>query len=320
MNDFWHKLDRPFLALAPMADVTDAAFRRVIAKYGRPDVMYTEFVSADGLFLGGYDKLINDLKFTDEERPIVAQFFSSNRDMMEKAGALARELGFDGVDINMGCPDKSVCKQGAGAGLMQTPELARELIRALRSGASGLPVSVKTRIGWNKIETDTWVRQLLEEEPSVLILHARTKKEMSKVPAHWDEIEKAVAIRDEMGVETLIVGNGDAEDLEDARQRAEMSGADGVMLGRAIFGNPWLWSGKERPPLDERLKVLLEHTKLFEELLGHYKSFSVMKKHFKSYIKGKDNASTKELFTQLMEAQDVSGVESAINTFLAKHS
>ncbi len=320
---FWNRLKKPIMVLAPMADVTDPAFRRIIAKYGKPDVMWTEFVSADGLFLGGYEHLIKDLAFTEEERPIVAQFFTSRPEMMEKAARLAVELGFDGIDINMGCPDRSVEKQGAGASLIKNPKLAQEIILAAKRGAGDLPVSVKTRIGYNKNELETWLPSILETNPAVVTIHARTRKEMSLVPARWEHVKRAVEIRDEMKSVTLIFGNGDAESLEDAEAKAKETGADGVMLGRAIFGNPWLFSNTvSRGTLDtaEVLKVLVEHTKLFEELLsprpplGPGKSFAIMKKHFKAYVTGW--VGSKELRVKLMETQNAGEVEAVINDYL----
>ena len=252
MENFWETLPKPFFVLAPMANVTDAAFRRIIAKYGRPDVMYTEFVSADGLALAheeGRQKLLRDLEFTDAERPIVAQFFTSTPEHMERAAALAQELGFDGIDINMGCPDKSVEGQGAGSKLIHNPSLAVELIEAAKRGAPNIPVSVKTRLGYNKDVLEEparpdggWLPLLLKAEPAAIILHARTRKEMSKVPARWERIKRAVEIRNELGSKTLIIGNGDVVDMDDARAKAAASGADGVMIGRAIFGNPWLFA------------------------------------------------------------------------------
>src|SRR5581483_8670967 len=201
---FWNNLKKPIMVLAPLADVTDPAFRRIIAKYGKPDVMWTEFVSADGLFLGGYEHLIQDLAFTEAERPIVAQFFTSKPEMMKKAAELARELGFDGIDINMGCPDKSVEKQGAGAASIKNPKLAQEIILAAKQGAGNLPVSVKTRIGYNKNALETWLPALLETNPAVITIHARSRKEMSNVPARWEHIRRAVEIRNELGSQTLI--------------------------------------------------------------------------------------------------------------------
>jgi len=322
------------MVLAPMADVTDPAFRRVIAKYGKPDVLWTEFVSADGLFLGGYDALIKDLAFSREERPIVAQFFTSKPEIMEKASRLAVELGFDGVDINMGCPDKSIEKQNAGAKLMTDPKLAQEIILSAMKGArrpggqdgqaGDLPVSVKTRIGWNKNELETWLPVLLETNPAVITVHARTRKEMSLVPARWEHVKRAVEIRDSFvdssgeKSKTLIFGNGDVKDLDDARKKVAETGCDGVMFGRAIFGNPWFFN--PRVPLGqitvgEKLGVLVEHTKLFEELLPH-KSFAIMKKHYKAYAAGFDGS--KELRMKLMEARDANEVQEIVNQYLTR--
>ncbi len=248
MQNFWEKLPKPFFVMAPLANVTDAAFRRIIAKYSKPlgpDVMYTEFVSADGLARAsdeGKQKLMRDLLFTDAERPIVAQFFSASPEYIEHAAKLAQELGFDGVDINMGCPDKTIEKQGAGAKLILAPKRARELIEAAKRGAPNIPVSVKTRVGYNLDVLDEWLPELLQAEPSVVIVHARTRKEMSLVPARWERVKRAVEIRDEMKSKTLIVGNGDLTDISDAKAKVEASGADGAMLGRAIFGRPWLFA------------------------------------------------------------------------------
>jgi nifR3 family TIM-barrel protein len=322
------------MALAPMADVTDAAFRRVIAKYGKPDVMWTEFVSADGLALApeeGRKKLLADLMYTEAERPIVAQFFTSRPENMEKAAALARELGFDGVDINMGCPDKSIEKQGAGAAHIKDPTRAQEVIAAAIQGAKGLPVSVKTRLGYNKDKLETWLPALLETGLAAVTIHARTRKEMSLVPARWERIARAVEIRNEMhrgetSVQTLILGNGDAGDLEHARALAADTGADGVMLGRAIFGNPWLFASTsvlQNTSIRNRLEVLVEHTKLYEQLLPH-KSFAIMKKHFKAYLpaealakEGVDPHRGRELKMCLMDAPDAAGVERVARDFCA---
>lgn len=312
LGDFWKKIKKPIIVLAPMADVTDAAFRRIIAKCGKPDAMWTEFVSADGLFAGGRKALMKDLMFTEAERPIVAQFFTSRPEMMEKAAALARELGFDGVDINMGCPDRAVERQGAGAALIETPKLAREIIEAAKKGADGLPVSIKTRTGFNVSQLETWLPELLAEEPSVVTIHARTRKEMSKVSAKWAEVKKSVEIRNQLHSDTLIFGNGDAVSVDDAKQKALETGCDGVMLGRAIFGNPWLFSGRVRQEIsvNEKLDVIVEHAKLFEKLFGGVKNFSVMKKHFKAYVNGWEGA--KELRAKLMETENAGQVEDAI--------
>lgn len=328
--NIWKKIKKekngPLMVLAPMADVTDAAFRHIIATYGKPDATWTEFVSADGLFRGGYDHLINDLRFSEIERPVIAQFFTGSPEMMEKASRLALELGFDGVDINMGCPDKGVEKQGAGAGLIKKPELAKEIILAAMRGATSaektIPVSVKTRIGYNKNELETWLPAILETKPALVTVHARTRKEMSLVPARWEHVARAVEIRNELSPETLIFGNGDVKDVAHGIALCEETGADGAMLGRAIFGNPWLYSGVPSSEIlvAEKLRVLIEHTKLFEKIIGPKppvgcgKNFSVMKKHFKAYVNGFDGA--KELRVELMETENATQVGEIIENFL----
>ena len=250
---FWDRLKKPFFVVAPMADVTDAPFRRMIAKYsahkradgsvGGPDVMWTEFVAADGLVRAtpeGKEKLMADLIYSEEERPIVAQLFTSNPAHMVYAANLCRELGFDGVDINMGCPDRSIEKQGCGSAMIKNPENAREIIQAAKEGArmgesDGIPVSVKTRLGYNQDNMEEWVDALLSENPAALTMHGRTRKEMSKVPARWERIADVVRVRDELGSSTRILGNGDVLSREDAAAKAAMSGVDGVMVGRALL-------------------------------------------------------------------------------------
>src|SRR3989344_7367592 len=289
MHSFWETLPKPFFALAPMADVTDPAFRRLIAETAKPDVMWTEFVSADGLYhtrephpkstslYGSNDSpiygtdaenpLMRDLQFSEIERPVVAQIFSGKPDMIAYASNLAEKLGFDGVDINMGCPDASIEKQGSGAALMKDHERAKELIRAAKD-ATKLPVSLKTRIGYGKEALDEWLTTLLEAEPAAIVLHLRTRREMSNVPAHWELMAPALALRDAAGAKKHFIGDGDAQDVDDARTKAVKSGADGVMLGRAIFGNPWLFAGRkpEDTPPKERLAALAMLARLFEDM------------------------------------------------------
>lgn len=339
--------NRPLYVLAPMADVTDCAFRKMINKYGKPDVTWTEFVSADGLMRAtpeGKSKLMRDLLYNvrDEndasdtvinERPIVAQLFSSNPEYMKQACKLVADLGYDGIDINMGCPDKGIEKQGCGSAMIKTPKKAQEIIRAAKEGAvradgTRIPVTVKTRIGYNKNELETWLPALLEAGPAAITLHARTRKEMSKVPARWEHVARAVEIRDEFFAKngalekTLILGNGDVLSIQDGYEKCKATGADGAMLGRAIFGNPWLFknlvadssvdvSGTATdkntgspgpayvPTIEEKLNAMVEHTQIFETHLGDIKNFAIMKKHYKAYVNGFDGA--KELRMELME-------------------
>ncbi|MBP6884073.1 MAG: tRNA-dihydrouridine synthase [Candidatus Pacebacteria bacterium] len=318
MTNFWLKLKKPIFVLAPMADVTDCVFREIINKYGKPDVFWTEFVSADGLAHPvAREKLLIDLKYDKAEHPIVAQIFGGKPENIKTAAALCEELGFDGVDINMGCPDKSIEKQCAGASMMKDPQLAKEVIRAAKAGAPNIPISVKTRIGYNKNEIETWIPAILAEDVAVLTVHLRTRKEMSNVPAHWDVMKRIVEIRNEMGKDTLIFGNGDALDLEDAKKKVWETSCDGVMLGRAIFGNPWLFTGKT-PNLKEKLGVMIEHTKLFEKVLGGHKNFAIMKKHYKAYVNNFEGA--KELRVKLMEAKDVREIEKITLNFMVESS
>jgi len=246
MAHFWETLPKPFFALAPMADVTDPAFRRIIAKYGKPDVTWTEFVSADGLSSPGREVLKRDLEYSEGERPIVAQLFSSHPEKMRQAAKLCAELGFDGIDINMGCPDRSIEKQGAGAAMIKTPEIAATIIQAVKDGikdaGKDIPVSVKTRVGYNQIQIKEWIPFLLSQNIAALTVHARTRKEMSKVPARWEHIKEVVEIRNKLGVKTKIIGNGDVHDVTHGKALAEETGCDGIMIGRAIFGNPWLFA------------------------------------------------------------------------------
>jgi tRNA-dihydrouridine synthase len=307
-----------------MANVTDSVFRRMIAKYGKPDVTWTEFVSADGLVSAGQKRLLPDLKFSEKERPIVAQLFTGHPDVMMEAAKLVARLKFDGLDINMGCPDRAVERQGGGAAMIKEPKLALAVIKAAREGVGPkIPVSVKTRIGYYKIDLE-WIGFLLGLNLPALTIHLRTRKEMSDVPAHWELMPEIIRLRDEIQADlkpserTLIIGNGDVENVEKGREFAAKYGCDGIMIGRGIFGKPWLFSGDTSRSPAVRLKILLEHSKLFEKTYcitktgqKPIKNFEVMKKHFKSYVSGWDGA--KELRAKLMECESAAEVEAVIN-------
>lgn len=308
-----------------MADVTDAAFRRIIAQYGKPDVMWTEFVSADGLVATGAtgtivpakaargrEKLLLDLRYSETERPIVAQLFGATPTHFYESARLLRELGFDGIDINMGCPERNVERQGAGAALIKDVQRAQAIIAETKRGAGPLPVSVKTRLGYNADVLEEWLTALLVVEPAAVTIHARTRKEMSLVPARWEAVARArIVFRTRYGEradQPLLIGNGDVRDLAEGRTRAENFGADGVMIGRGIFGNPWLFDRTRGvpPSIEERLRVMLEHTFLYEELFQGHKSFDLMKKHYKAYIHGWNGA--RELRGACMGARDAAAV------------
>ena len=320
MQSFWKKLPRPFFAMAPMADVTDPAFRRLVSRHGKPDITWTEFVSADGLYhtreiqkmTDADNPLMRDLQFTDAERPIVAQIFSSKPEMIAYATKLAFDLGFDGVDLNMGCPDSSIEKQQAGAALIKTPALAVELIRAAQS-ASPLPVSVKTRIGYSREVLDEWLPALLSVKPAAITLHLRTRKEMSAVPAHWELLPRAVELRNKLAPGVLFIGNGDVRDLADARAKVAAAGCEGAMLGRAIFGNPWVFAGRksEDIPLSEKLSALVELAHDFEKL-SPPKSFHILKKHIKAFVTGFDGAA--DLRAKLMDTQSADGLQRVVDS------
>ncbi len=322
---FWGQLKKPIFVLAPLANVTDAVFRAHIVKHSKPDVIWTEFVAADGLcHPKGREALMRDLKFSEAERPIVAQLFTSRPDNMREAARLCAELGFDGIDINMGCPDKNVMKQGAGAACMKDPELAKSLIVAAREGVElavvksasrRIPISVKTRLGFNEDNLEVWLPALLLAKPAVITVHARTKKDMSKVPARWERVKRAVEIA--RGSGTLILGNGDARDIADARNKVAETGADGVMFGRAIFGNPWLFDEKKQVTVRERIESAVAHTTLFEATWGPTKSFELMKKHYQAYINHFPLA--KELRIELMNCHLASEVASITEKFLLEH-
>ncbi len=334
MQNFWLQLksktaeeNRPIFALAPMADVTDCVFRKLIAKYSRageegggPDVFWTEFVSADGLMSGGREVLKRDLVFSELERPIVAQIFSSNPENIKGASMLCRELGFDGIDINMGCPDKSIEKQGAGACMIKTPENARAVIRAAIEGAGDIPVSVKTRIGYNKIEWKEWLGELLKEDIKALTVHFRTRKEMSLVPAHWELAKEIGDYVRELRPDVVFLGNGDVKTLNEGQNKYDETGIDGIMIGRGIFGTPWFFdrTRNSEPTLKERFEILIEHTYEYEKTLGDIKSFAVMKKHYKAYVHGFNGA--KELREKMMEAGSASEIEHIVRAFMDDNS
>jgi len=318
--NFWQNLKKPITALAPMEEVTDTVFRQIVMSCGSPSVFFTEFTSCEGVQSVGQARVIHRLKYSEIERPIVAQVWGITPEDYRKTAKLVLELGFDGIDINMGCPVKKVIKQGACSALIKNPNLAKEIIMAVKEGSEGnIPVSVKTRIGFSKIETREWCGFLLQEcDLEALTIHGRTVKEESGVPCHWDEIAKVVEIRNELGSSTVILGNGDVQSLGGIEEKVSQYGVDGVMVGRGIFKNPWLFNtdvstnsegfqyfvsaGVE---IDKKLKIqtLLKHLYLWRETWKEEKPFPPLKKFFKIYLHQFPGAG--ELRAKLMELQKI---------------
>lgn len=286
---FWKELKKPIAVQAPMDGYTDLPFREMLARYGPPDVYYTEFVSAEGLSSKGRKNLIKTLKYNHKERPIVAQLFGSDPKSFEVAGEFVASLNYDGLDINMGCPDRKVFANGSGSALIETPALAKQIISAAKKGANGLPISVKTRIGVRDNSIENWLPVLLEEAPDCIIIHARTKVQMYKGIADWDSIKRAVEIRNHLMSETLIIGNGDIHNYQEGIEKSKEAGTDGFMIGRAMIGNPWVFNNKINKDMlseDEIFDAMITHARLYEETLPQGAKFYPMRKHLQEYLTG----------------------------------
>lgn len=307
MANFWSQLPKPFTVLAPMEDVTDHVFREIIAEYlPKPDVFFTEFTSVDGLASRGRTMTLRKFKFSEKQRPIVAQIWGNDPEKMRAATGTVRELGFDGVDINMGCPVPAVVKRHAGAGTIGQYELAAELIKAVREAAGDMAVSVKTRLGVDHIITDEWIGHLLDQNLDCLAIHGRVATQMSKGDANWEEIGRAVKLRDARAPQTLLVGNGDILSYKQAVDAHNKYGVDGIMIGRGVFHNPWIFEKTTEPRTHsktEYLDVCVKHLKLYEETWGRTKNFEMMKKFFKMYVKDFPGAS--ELRQELMLLKNI---------------
>jgi nifR3 family TIM-barrel protein len=306
MTNFWQKLSKPFTVIAPMDDVTDNVFRQVILKAGRPDVFFTEFANADGLIHGANGIPLRKLDYTKNQHPIVAQIWGTDPESMEKSAKIVADLGFDGIDINMGCPVREVVKKGAGAGLIGNYELAESLIDAVKKGTKKIPISVKTRLGKNQNIAAEWSTFLLNKEIAALTIHARIAKQMSNGFADWEEIGKIVKIKNKISPKTLIIGNGDIKSYESVLEMHKKYKVDGIMIGRGIFKNPWLFvkkTGNEDHSKKEYLNLLNYHINLFKKTYEDTRNFAVLKKFFKMYIGGFKGAN--ELRIKLMATKNL---------------
>lgn len=303
--NIWNQINKPVMILAPMEDVTDTVFRQIIAQCGKPDLFFTEFTNVEGLASEKGNPIVSQrLLFSPHEKPIIAQVWGKNPDHYYEAAVRIKHMGFDGIDINMGCPEKSVIKNGCCAALINNPQLATAIITATQQGAGdSIPVSVKTRIGVNTIVTEEWISFLLTHNLAAITVHGRTVKEQSEVPCHWDEIGKAVTLRNKATKQTLIIGNGDVSSLEEAQEKVKQYSVDGVMIGRGIFHNPYLFSGKKKEDIPPSLliKTLIQHVALYDSTWGTQKNYAVLKKYFKIYIQGFPGA--QEMREKLMITQ-----------------
>ena len=305
---FWGKLKKPIIGLAPMDGVTDAPMRFITAKYGKPDVIFTEFVSADGIKHGA-KRLLRDFKFDEIERPVVAQLFGGDPEAFFEVAKLIVKMGFDGVDINMGCPARKVAGRGEGAGLIKDPDLAAKIIAAVKKGVDGkIPVSVKTRIGYDQADSSWW-QFLASQDLAVVTVHGRTFKQLYQGKADWEAIARAATLIKQSG--TIFLGNGDVESIADAKEKIEKYGVDGVLIGRAAQGNPWVFRGVGVNK-EEKLKVALEHSRKFEEIFPEDRFF-IMRKHLAWYARGFDGAS--ELRQKLVVTNSADEVEKVISQF-----
>lgn len=332
---FWKQITKPIIALSPMDGLTDHPFRHIQKKYGNPAVVYTEFTSVEGVCHGA-TQLLKDFLYDETQRPIIAQIYGTTPKFFRQTAVLLCELGFDGIDINMGCPAKNVAHSGAGAALIRTPKLAQEIIQATKQGVTdwqngmtlgdcpditqkiqtevkrrhdllptqyqekrAVPVSVKTRIGYNEPVIHEWIPNLLEMEPAAIAIHGRTLQQQYGGSASWENIGKAAEIIKQ--TETKVLGNGDVQTLEMALNYVNTYGVDGVLLGRASLGNPYVFL-QVAPSEPNIFEIAAEHSQLFEEIYKNEEkySFMPMRKHLAWYVKAIPNAT--EIRIKLVQA------------------
>ncbi len=316
MPNFWSTLPKGFVGLSPMDGITDQPCRHIQKKYGNPDVMYTEFTCVEGITHGA-TRLLKDLLFDETQRPIVAQIYGHTPEDFRTVALIVCQLGFDGVDINMGCPAKNVTHLGSGAALIKSPKLAQEIVRNVKAGVEDwyngksvddtnlsdeikaevnsrspiqegqkrdtLPVSIKTRTGYEKAVTRNWISTLLETQPTAIALHGRTLNQKYTGDANWGEIAQAAELAHQSGV--LLIGNGDVRSMAEAKQKVQQYGVDGVLIGKASWGNPWVFSDHE-PTQEDRFNVAVEHAKLYETTFSHTPKYNFlpMRKHLAWYF------------------------------------
>lgn len=299
------QLPKPFFVLAPMDDVTDTVFRQVVADCAPPDLFFTEFVNVDGLQSKGRARLLKKVQFTPKEQPLIAQLWGKNPDNYRKTASELVEMGVAGIDLNMGCPIKVITNNGCCSALINNRELAVQIIKATQEGAAGrVPVSVKTRLGFSEIDL-TWHELLLQQNLNMLTIHGRTRKEMSLAPVHWDAVEQIRELRDRIAPGTLIVGNGDVQNLAEAKELAAKYKLDGIMIGRGVFKDPFVFAQASPWPdytEAQKLDLYAKHVKLFADTWKNSeRRIATLNKFCKIYINGFDGA--KELREKFMLCQ-----------------
>ncbi|HDA4405979.1 tRNA-dihydrouridine synthase [Staphylococcus aureus] len=317
-ENFWSELPRPFFILAPMEDVTDIVFRHVVSEAARPDVFFTEFTNTESFcHPEGIHSVRGRLTFSEDEHPMVAHIWGDKPEQFRETSIQLAKMGFKGIDLNMGCPVANVAKKGKGSGLILRPDVAAEIIQATKAG--GLLVSVKTRLGYYEIdEWKDWLKHVFEQDIANLSIHLRTRKEMSKVDAHWELIEAIKNLRDEIAPNTLLTINGDIPDRKTGLELAEKYGIDGVMIGRGIFHNPFAF---EKEPREHTSKELLDLLRLHLSLFNKYekdeiRQFKSLRRFFKIYVRGIRGAS--ELRHQLMNTQSIAEARALLDEFEAQ--
>ncbi|EFS16599.1 MULTISPECIES: tRNA dihydrouridine synthase [Staphylococcus] len=319
-ENFWSELPRPFFILAPMEDVTDIVFRHVVSEAARPDVFFTEFTNTESYcHPEGIHSVRGRLTFSEDEQPMVAHIWGDKPEQFRKMSIGLKEMGFKGIDLNMGCPVANVAKKGKGSGLILRPERAAEIIQATKEG--GLPVSVKTRLGYYEIdEWKDWLKHVFEQDIANLSIHLRTRREMSKVDAHWELIEAIKTMRDEIAPHTLLTINGDIPDRQKGLELANKYGVDGVMIGRGLFHNPFAFEKEPREHTSEELLDLFRlHLSLYEKYSNEEtQQFKALRRFFKIYIRGIKGAS--QLRHKLMSTETIDEARELLDEFEAKRN
>lgn len=318
-ENFWRDLPRPFFILAPMEEVTDVVFRHVVSEAARPDVFFTEFTNSESYcHPDGIKSVRGRLTFTEDEQPIVAHIWGDRPENFRQMSIGMAEMGFKGLDINMGCPVPNVTQNGKGSGLIRRPEVAAELIQAAKAG--GLPVSVKTRLGFSEVEEwKAWLKHILEQDIANLSIHLRTRDEMSKVPAHWELIPEIKKLRDEVAPDTLLTINGDITDRQTGLKLVEQYGVDGVMIGRGIFHNPFAFEKEKKEHSSEELLDLLRLHMDLHDKYAHLelRPFTALHRFFKIYVKGFQGAAG--LRSELMNTKTTDEVRELLEQFASKN-